>query len=299
MDNTNKTRLTNIDLLKSIAAVLILFHHYQQVFSVSFDSFNFFGGPFYFGYLVELFFIISGFFTVFSDKEDHANIFRAILKKLSRIYPTVALSVTFILLVSGIYKLVFGTELTGQSCSFANIICSYLLIFTGWGIDVGSGVNNPTWYLCILILCYLIYYLVKRITGRHYWYRLSIFVLITLASLVLKQLELTSNLPFIGFQNVRGYASFFIGVLICEFSRLIKSKNVLRMSACLAIALFCLISPRYGYNYYQALTVLLFPGIVLLSISVQQIPLKASHTAPGKSPSSAQTRKTPGPQRRG
>jgi len=281
MENTGKIRLTNLDLLKTIATVLVVFHHYQQVFNVSFDGPNFYGGRFYFGHLVEFFFVISGFITAFSDKEDNVNVVRPILKKLSRIYPTVALSVTFILFVSSISILFFGVDLTGQSYSFVQIISSYLLVFYGWGIDAGFGVNSPTWYLCILILCYLIYYLVKRITAGHYWYRITIYILIVITSLVFRQFYVASGLPFIGLANVRGYASFFIGVLIYDFSRLIRNKKVLIALACTALTLFGLISLKYGLNHWQTLTVLLFPGIVLLSISVKQIPSKSLTTLGG------------------
>ena len=57
-----KERDYGLDILKIAATVLIVFHHYQQVYSVYFDrGINFFGGTFYFGYVVELFFVISGF----------------------------------------------------------------------------------------------------------------------------------------------------------------------------------------------------------------------------------------------
>jgi len=50
-------------MFKKVATVLIAFHHYQQVTGAYFDGMiNFCGGKFYFGYVVELFFIISGFF---------------------------------------------------------------------------------------------------------------------------------------------------------------------------------------------------------------------------------------------
>lgn len=51
------------DLLKIISATLIVFHHYQQLFSIRFEHINFFGGFTSFGILVELFFMISGFLT--------------------------------------------------------------------------------------------------------------------------------------------------------------------------------------------------------------------------------------------
>lgn len=63
-----KKNLQGIDILKIIAATLIVMHHYQQVFKLEFSGINFYGGAFNFGYFVELFFMISGFLTLYSDK---------------------------------------------------------------------------------------------------------------------------------------------------------------------------------------------------------------------------------------
>ena len=54
-------RIYTLDVVKILASICIIFHHYQGEFGVQFSHFNFHNGRFYFGYLVELFFIISGF----------------------------------------------------------------------------------------------------------------------------------------------------------------------------------------------------------------------------------------------
>ena len=54
-------RNDGLDIIKVIATIIIVFHHYQQVTGVIFDGINFYGGKFPFGYVVELFFIISGY----------------------------------------------------------------------------------------------------------------------------------------------------------------------------------------------------------------------------------------------
>lgn len=52
----------SLDLLKILATIMIVFHHYQQGEEVVFSHWNFFNGKFYFGWLVELFFMLSGYF---------------------------------------------------------------------------------------------------------------------------------------------------------------------------------------------------------------------------------------------
>lgn len=49
-----------LDFIKVVATALIIMHHYQQGVYLSGQGF-FFGGQVYFGRLVELFFLISGY----------------------------------------------------------------------------------------------------------------------------------------------------------------------------------------------------------------------------------------------
>ena len=73
---SRKSDIWLFDIIKPVAATLIVFHHYQQVFKCVFPGINFYDGFFNFGYFVELFFMISGFLTLYT--------FRAPLKISSR-----------------------------------------------------------------------------------------------------------------------------------------------------------------------------------------------------------------------
>lgn len=74
-----------------------MFHHYQQVFNLHFNGINFYDGAFNIGYFVELFFIISGFLSLYSDKSE--KIKEELSHKLLRIFPlaTIACVITFII----------------------------------------------------------------------------------------------------------------------------------------------------------------------------------------------------------
>ena len=50
MSVVDKRKYIGLDLLRALAATLIVFHHYQQVFKVRFRGINFYGGMFDFGY---------------------------------------------------------------------------------------------------------------------------------------------------------------------------------------------------------------------------------------------------------
>ena len=76
----NKSRFTNLDFIKVIIATLIVFHHYQYLSGIKFNHINFYGGRIYYGYLVELFFMISGFLMQKSYEHKEIN------KDISNVY---------------------------------------------------------------------------------------------------------------------------------------------------------------------------------------------------------------------
>lgn len=63
-----ENKIFGFDYAKIIAASFLVFHHYQQVFECQFSGINFYGGKIGFGLLVELFFTISGFLTMYSEQ---------------------------------------------------------------------------------------------------------------------------------------------------------------------------------------------------------------------------------------
>ena len=59
-----RERIYSLDVLKILGTVIVVFHHYKQYMEVKFpNGVNYFLGQFFFGYVVELFFLLSGFFA--------------------------------------------------------------------------------------------------------------------------------------------------------------------------------------------------------------------------------------------
>lgn len=89
-----KARNNSLDFLKIIATILIVFHHYQQELNVKFTQINFFGGKFYFGYLVELFFLISGFlmFNYIERIKQGLDFKSFFINRVKRLLPLVAIA---------------------------------------------------------------------------------------------------------------------------------------------------------------------------------------------------------------
>ena len=208
-----KKRLYNLDIIKILATFGILFHHYQQFFKLEFSGINFYGGSFSFGYLVELFFMISGFLVAYTD--DGTSYIYSFLKKYLRFLPSVLLAGIVFLLIRVISLHTLGYDLDGRSYSVANIIASLFLFQSGWGIEFSFAVNNPVWYLCVLLLCYLIYYVVTFLTKKFSVISRT-YVLLFLAMIAVLFNFFHVYIPFFHLANLRGYASFFIGVCLYD-----------------------------------------------------------------------------------
>lgn len=272
LESTGK-HIDGLDLLKVIATLLIVFHHYQQVFSAEFDGINFCGGFFSFGILVELFFMISGFVALYAaTKREAIRPFREFLHKLLRLYPIPTIALAFTLIVKSVDCSVTGNDvLCAAMWNWKSIIANLLLIFRGWPLFSMTGVNNPTWYLCILIQCYIVFlfvlWLCDRVRGSRLA-RMAAFVLCAAIAFVLQRFGLISHDSF------RGLESFFLGAAECELLQLpqidsiLKKKRIRPLAVLLTVAAIAasviLIVP---VHYEQRRTCIfgVFPFLILLA----------------------------------
>lgn len=210
MKNDNINRIYNLDILKILAAVGIVCHHYQQLSGVYFTKgINFYGGVFSFGSLVELFFIISGVLMAMTVKPSETiNIVKQIKKRLIRILPMTALSVIVMYIIYLIYKSLFHSALYSWDYNIYQLFSSLLLVNQGWIVEFFPGVNNPIWYLCVLMLLTIIYLLVAKICKNENRLIIvsSIIIIIGLFGYYFQ-----IDKPFLHNSSCRGYVSFFGG----------------------------------------------------------------------------------------
>ena len=128
-------------------------------------------------------------------------------------------------------------------------------------------VNNPTWYIGVLFICYGVFYGLTRLAGR--WKVKPVYLY---AGMVLLGLGISTygiNLPFLQEQAARGYRGFFFG-LILAFLRT-KERGFgkgLTIASMLSLAgwIVCFLVDRsvleYGMPYL--LTFVIYPSIVIL-----------------------------------
>lgn len=257
----------SLDFLKICATILIVLHHYQQVSGARFEYVNFYEGRFYFGYIVELFFVLSGYFiSRYSEKIKGGAKFSEFFKRrAARLLPLVSIAVVCFDILMLIYKRVFGASWLNIEVTLWGSIVSALGIQDGWGIP-NPSINNPTWYVSVLLLCYCIFYFLNYLSNRcklnvKYLYVLMIFMGIGI-------LTYNLNLPFINNHTARGYYAFFFGVLLKEIlEKIQESKFVIIVSFIiwLIIPLMIVYVPWFvnnGINYIM--TFIFYPSVIIL-----------------------------------
>lgn len=271
----HNTRLLNLDLLKFLASLCIALHHYQQAFAVKFENgLNFYGGKVPLGFLVELFFIISGFLVA---KSAYRNSFvRNVRKRWLRLFPYAFIATLTAYIVFVIYNAVIGSSLLDRSYSVPNVVASLLMVHQGW-ITEYIGVNNPTWYLCVLMWLYLVYYLINECSNliekkyhKGHLFKILAYIGFVLLGMGIRILKI--DLPFLHSSNGRGYTAFFVGVLLFYLCEKLEKKYKLAVGAILFLAgIFAVI---LNIQLALSVTLLLYPGFILLILNVKQINLK-------------------------
>ncbi len=288
MQENTRQRFELLDLLRFIAAVLILFHHYQQVFGIRFSNINFWGGRINVGFLTELFFMISGFLTVMSTKGKPQgywsirNCLKAWLHRMVRIYPMAVLACLSYLMMAYLYRRMTGAW-PDDLCDYSDlktIAASLLLLFCGIPGLYMIGINNPAWYLCILLLCYHVFFFIKFLTDRYRLREIWFFA----GMILLAEYGLKIRFVWIFFMGNarRGYIAFFLGVLLAVICARLKRNTVKKICKALDAvtvlsALALLISGRWEKAVelqYQLEVYYLYPLLLLNIFSFDNIEYK-------------------------
>lgn len=209
-------RKYSLDVLRIIATILIVFHHYQQVTGVYYEGhINFYNGRFYFGYVVEFFFLLSGYFMWrYVEKIENGLSFpKFFAPRALRLLPLVFIGgITYEVLLY-IYQQTCGGDWFGVSITVWGVIIDALGIQDGW-VFTNPMVNNPTWYISVLLLCYVVFYLLTYLSKRWQVPHAYLFAFMVLLGCGIQTYGI--NLPFLNGSSCRGYYAFFFGVLLAE-----------------------------------------------------------------------------------
>lgn len=279
-----KPVLQSITGMRGIACLFIVCYHY---FCLSIDDPGLgmealpFGprAEFFFVYAknaVELFFMLAGFLTAYHYRERITDLsFGAYFKKHYGKLLIPSLLVNAWALLNELALPSSDIAITPLRC-----ILSVLMINTGWFTSysqTGLPVNSTMWFIDVLLLCYLLYYAIRKLAKNRYAY-VCVCTLIALLGWIC--LEHTPKLPFLWSFDGRGYAPFFIGVLLCEFQQdageLLRKKVTtvwITLVLGVLIARLCfgfdaIFGTMGGTRYVRYFEFIAAPGIILAALNL-------------------------------
>lgn len=262
-------RSYSLDVLKIIATVFILFHHFQQITGVRFSRINFFNGSFYFGWFVELFFVLSGFFMyryIDRIKKGVESFQSFICKRFNRFVPYLTIVTIVYQVLAFIYRRIFHDTLFGENCSLWGTIITALGIQDG-GCFKNPGINNPTWYISVLLLCYVVFYILTRISLKYQINEQYMFFAVILVGAATVSYNI--EFPFLNSSSARGYYAFFTGLLLAIH---MEKTNHLKTIQCASAVIILLMSyPIFSNCFTQSyndtrfiLSFIYFPALVIV-----------------------------------
>ena len=264
---TMKKRNPSLDVLKFCAMILIVLHHYQQIYAVSFKGINFYGGQFNLGWVVELFFELSGLVIVkyIPRIKKGLTLREFYLKRYLRIAPVMILSVlAFSIIYSWKSSLATGIWAT-EKITLWNILITCLGIQNGW-VCTNPGINNPLWYISILLLCYVIFYILTALAARIHTSESYLYMFMILLGIAIQTCQWEA--PFLMFNTSRGYTAFFCGILLgMAIERFRPGKRTAGISVLIAVCLTLLLVQGHMFmkdHINLWLTFLYYPAVILI-----------------------------------
>lgn len=261
-----------LDFLKIIATIIIVFHHYQQALNVVYPTgINYFNGSFYFGRMVELFFIISGYVMhryidiIYTGRITLKDWY---IKRALRLLPLVAISAVLFECATKVHNMVCFFD----NCVPYQEIDLFGTITTGLGMQIGVAfrnpmINNPTWYVSVLILVYVIFYIVTALAKKLQVPPYYLYIFMVLFGCGIKTYGI--NTVFFNPGTYRGIYCFFTGILLAQY---VYNFGVTKKTALVCSGIVLTMIPIIAFKMYLlssevefALSFLLFPALILLT----------------------------------
>ncbi len=202
----NRGRLKGLDGLRAVFCIAIVIYHvnlsFDSVFSPWLDPIYSYGG--YFGNY--MFFILSGFLTAYHYKkkiiDKSCRIHTFFGKKLLKLYP--------VYFCSNLAVLLLDTD----RFTIKKTLSTLLMISNGWFDGTDTPYNHPAWFVCILMICYVLYCITCMLAQRSSVLYPPVCCFMVFWGMFLEKADW--NLPLHYRTCGEGYLNFFLGVLLFE-----------------------------------------------------------------------------------
>lgn len=263
-------RVYSLDVLRIVATIFIVFHHYQQFTGTFFEGkINFCGGQFYFGLLVEFFFVLSGFLAYKYVEREQVSFKDYYLPKVKRLLPLVLITGVayegFLVIYNHVCQ---RSWLLGNGGTIWGLIITALGIQSGW-VFQNLMVNDVAWYVSVLLLCYIVFYLLMYISKKKNIRTTYLFIAMLFVGAGI--ISYGINLPFLNPNSARGFYTFFFGLLLAE---VLKNREIGVKEG--VVSLVFIVAMTFGLVNYDGyfsdgisyiLTFLYYPAWMILFLS--------------------------------
>ena len=215
-------RAYGLDFVKTVATLAIVLHHYQQIHYAYFEhGINFYYGRFDWSFMVELFFSMSGYvmYAYVERIQNGLEFGRFFIKRYLRFFPLMLISVICGVLVISISETRYGLYWNCRMDS-ASIIAAALGLHA---TTRNTYVNNPLWYIGVLLVCYIVMYCLVRVANRLQIACHILFLIMTGIGVYIYCRGF--DLYLVNTRTGRGFIAFFVGLNIAGFFQ--KHKRVL------------------------------------------------------------------------
>lgn len=144
---------------------------------------------------------------------------------------------------------------------------NFFLIAVGGAFPFDDTYNLPSWYLCVLLLCYMWYWIICHLANRFKILPIWLFLFMSLLGTGIVAYGI--NIPFFNYWSGRGYSTFFFGLVFVELIRRISRifANKMVSMACLSIiigTIICGLLFPYVFLYSQnfVLSFIFYPALI-------------------------------------
>lgn len=269
-----KKRFDELDGLKIFFALGVVLHHYwgnEGAAKVSncpkISTFIYI-----YGWIsVEFFFILSGFLMEHTYRKiiDGLSFPQFMGRRLKSLYaPYLCAECLGIFVVFLDYLLCQGQFLfySRHQITVANIIRSFSMTFQGWNLAVHPFIS-VTWYINVLILCYVLYFAILRLAKRC---KINpIYFYITLMLFAWGFHQIGSNFPFLLYYSTRGYWCFFVGCILYNINQSgVFNKKIYILILDFIVLFFLAVGHKFGMaeifgDIRLSFIFLVFPVLIL------------------------------------
>lgn len=142
--------------------------------------------------------------------------------------------------------------------------------------------NHPTWYLCVLLICYICYWLILWLAKR-----LSViprYMFIAMIFLGMGIITYNIAFPYLNRSVARGYVAFFTGVVLVDLYKTVLEKHR-KITCCISLGVILLFVILYvvdaGFFLTDGqeflLTFLFYPALIALFVCSETVIKLFSH----------------------